>query len=420
MRWWRGWGGGPLAVSGFRLLVVGQFASMVGDYCYAVALPWLVLGGHGGTALLGTVLACYGIARVATIPLGGILADRYGGRRIMLGADAVRALAVGALAAVSATGEPTLLQLAPLAVVLGAGSGLFLPASYTLLPALLPTEQLGRGNALSSMANQFGGVLGPSLGGVLVALWGSTPALAVDACSFLLSAAVLLGLRPRKADRPTENTPAAEPDGPGFTDVLRRGRLLHVVMVVALVCNLAFTGTMEVALPDWAHGSLGAADYGILLTVLSIGALAGSAIAAKASTVQQPGRLFALLAVAMGIGLAGVPYAGGAIGAGVCIAVYSVASGWQNIVVVTMLQTWTPARLLGRVMSMVMLAVTGTFPISVAAAGLIVHRIGPAPFFPVAGLTIALTVALALTQPAFRRHRHGETFGGPTTTVATE
>ncbi|MFI9785632.1 MFS transporter [Kitasatospora sp. NPDC051984] len=407
----RGWRNGPLAVPGFRLLVVGQFASTVGDYCYAVALPWLVLGGRGGTAQLGTVLACYGIARVATIPLGGILADRYGGRRIMLGADVVRALAIGALAAVAAAGEPGLLQLAPLAVVLGAGSGLFLPASYTLLPALLPAEQLGRGNALSSMANQFGGVLGPSIGGILVALWGSTPALAVDAGSFLLSAAVLLGLRPRKADPVAEGSPSeAETDGPGFADVLRRGRLLHVVMVVALVCNLAFNGTMEVALPDWAHGSLGAADYGILLTVLSIGSLVGSAIAAKAPATQQPARLFALLAVVMGIGLAGVPYAGGAIGAGACIAVYSVASGWQNIVAVTMLQTWTPTRLLGRVMSMVMLAVTGSFPISVAAAGLIVHRIGPAPFFPVAGLTIALTVALALAQPAFRRHRNGQAF----------
>ena len=97
---------GPLRVPGFRLLVAGQFASMLGDCCYAVALPWLVLGGRGGTALLGTVLACYGVARAATIPLGGVLADRWGGRRIMLGADAVRAAAVAVLAAVSAAGAP--------------------------------------------------------------------------------------------------------------------------------------------------------------------------------------------------------------------------------------------------------------------------------------------------------------------------
>ncbi|MFE1316754.1 MFS transporter [Kitasatospora phosalacinea] len=401
---------GPLRIPGFRLLLAGQFASMLGDCCYAVALPWLVLGGRGGTALLGTVLACYGVARAATIPLGGVLADRWGGRRIMLGADAVRAAAVAALAAVSAAGAPGVLALVLPALLLGVGSGLFLPASYTLLPALLPAGQLGRGNALSTMANQLGGVLGPSLGGLLVALWGSTPALLVDAGSFALSAAVLVGLRPgRTAERTEGAAPGGE--GPGFAEVLRRGRLLHVVMVVALVCNLAFNGTMEVALPDWAHRDLGPADYGALLTVLSIGSLVGSAIAAKARPAQQPARLFAALAAVMGLGLAGVPYAGGAVGAGACIAVYSVASGWQNIVAVTMLQTWTPARLLGRVMSMVMLAVTGSFPVSVALAGLAVHRLGPAPFFPVAGTVIALAVALALAQPAFRRHRHGEVFG---------
>ncbi|WAL74416.1 MFS transporter [Kitasatospora sp. YST-16] len=401
---------GPLRIPGFRLLVAGQFASMLGDCCYAVALPWLVLGGHGGTALLGTVLACYGVARVATIPLGGVLADRWGGRRIMLGADAVRAAAVAGLAAVSATGEPGTLQLLLPALLLGAGSGLFLPASYTLLPGLLPADQLGRGNALSTMANQFGGVLGPSLGGLLVALWGATPALLVDAGSFALSAAVLLGLRPARAER--AGGPAPDGEGPGFAEVLRRGRLLHVVMVVALVCNLAFNGTMEVALPDWAHRDLGPADYGALLTVLSIGSLLGSAIAVRARPAQRPARLFAALAAVMGLGLAGVPYAGGVVGAGACIAVYSVAGGWQNIVVVTMLQTWTPARLLGRVMSMVMLAVTGSFPVSVALAGLAVHRLGPAPFFPAAGAVIALAVALALAQPAFRGHRHGAVFAG--------
>ncbi|MEV7216121.1 hypothetical protein AB0O31_23915 [Kitasatospora cineracea] len=194
--------------------------------------------------------------------------------------------------------------------------------------------------------------------------------------------------------------------------MLRRGRLLHVVMAVALVCNLAFNGTMEVALPDWAHRDLGPADYGVLLTVLSVGSLLGSAIAARARPAQRPARLFAGLAVVMGLGLAGVPYAGGVAGAGVCIAVYSVAGGWQNIVVVTMLQTWAPARLLGRVMSMVMLAVTGSFPVSVALAGLAVHRLGPAPFFPAAGAVIGLAVTLALLQPAFRGHRHGAVFAG--------
>jgi MFS family permease len=80
---------GPLAQRAFLMLSAGQVTSTIGDYCYAVALPWLVLSRHGGALLLGTVLACYGVARTATIPLGGILADKIGARVLMLAARAV-------------------------------------------------------------------------------------------------------------------------------------------------------------------------------------------------------------------------------------------------------------------------------------------------------------------------------------------
>ena len=79
---------GPLGNRSFLLLSGGQLASTIGDLCYAVALPWLVLSNHGGTVLLGAVLACYGVPRTVLIPVGGILADRIGPRLVMLIADA--------------------------------------------------------------------------------------------------------------------------------------------------------------------------------------------------------------------------------------------------------------------------------------------------------------------------------------------
>lgn len=306
--------GGPMSVHGFRLLLAGQLSSTVGDYCYAVALPWLILSGDGGPVMLGTVLACYGIPRVVTIPLGGVVADRIGGRRVMLMTDLVRAAAVGLLAVLASAGTPTLGQLAPIAVVLGACSGMFIPASYTLLPALLRKEDLGRGNALSTMVNQVGGLLGPTAGGALVAAFDAGPALIVDAASFLVSALVLARIR-SGADAPEHEGSAAADEAPArkvsFPELLRHGRLLHVVLVVALVCNLAFNGTIEVALPELAHQGMGATGYGILLTCLSLGGLAGSLVAARSRPVESPAYLFAALAVVMGLALGAVPYAGG-------------------------------------------------------------------------------------------------------------
>ena len=121
----------------FRLLASGQFVSNVGDGLYAVALPWYVLAHHGGPILLGAVLACYGIPRTCLIMVGGHLADRIGPWRVMMGADLGRLVIAAALAVLAATRQPSLLTLAPIAFGLGAGEGLFLPASFSIMPRLV-------------------------------------------------------------------------------------------------------------------------------------------------------------------------------------------------------------------------------------------------------------------------------------------
>src|SRR5215469_7076065 len=102
MSWLGSWRAGPLGVPSFRLLAGGQFTSTIGDYCYAVALPWLVLSTHGGAILLGTVLACYGVPRMVLIPVGGVLTDKVGARTLMLAADVVRCAVVAVLAVLAA------------------------------------------------------------------------------------------------------------------------------------------------------------------------------------------------------------------------------------------------------------------------------------------------------------------------------
>jgi MFS family permease len=170
--------GGPLGNRSFQLLSAGQLASTIGDLCYAVALPWLILSSHGGPVLLGTVLACYGVPRTVLIPVGGILADRLGPRLVMLIADTVRCVLVAVLAARQTV---SLAVLGPVAALIGAGEGLFLPAQFTIIPSIVAPEQLQAANAISTALTQIGSLLGPVLGGRLVALAGPAPAFAVDA-----------------------------------------------------------------------------------------------------------------------------------------------------------------------------------------------------------------------------------------------
>jgi MFS family permease len=186
-------------VRNFQLLAGGQLASTIGDYCYAVALPWLVLSNHGNTILLGTVLACYGVPRTVLIPVGGMLADKFGPRTLMLFADVLRCVLVGVLTFLAARHIASLVTLGPTAALIGGGEGLFLPASYTIMPSLLDDARLAAGTALNSTAVQVGSLIGPAIGGALVAITGaSTAAFGIDAVSFAVSA-VSLALIPRRA-----------------------------------------------------------------------------------------------------------------------------------------------------------------------------------------------------------------------------
>src|SRR5438105_11004087 len=124
----------PLGVRNFRLLFGGQTISTLGDAFYAVALPWLVLTGGGNPQELGIVLTGYGVPRVGSIMLGGILSDRLRPRRVMLMADMARALLVGALAVLAILSHPALWELLIVSIPLGAFEGLFLPASFSMIP----------------------------------------------------------------------------------------------------------------------------------------------------------------------------------------------------------------------------------------------------------------------------------------------
>lgn len=400
--------GGPLAVRDFRLLSVGQYTSTVGDYCYAVALPWFVLSAHGGTVLLGTVLACYGVPRTVLIPIGGILADKFGPRSVMLLADTVRCVLVGCLALLAARQIVSLVLLCPIAALLGAGEGAFIPASYSIVPSLLRTEQLTAGNALATAMVQAGSLTGPVLGGLLVTTAGPASAFGVDAASFAVSALVLALVTARRTAVASSSTAAgagyagAAAGGQSVWSLLRSSRLLQVILGVCVAANLASGGTFDVALPALAQARYGASGYGVLVACLSGGSLLGTLAAARAGALRRPTIVAFSVFLVAAIVICLVPLPGLASAGAIVVGGYGMCIGFGNIVSMTLLQQWVPRQLLGRVMSLVMLAGIGSFPASVAVAGVLVRHLGPAPFFPVAGIVLAVTILAGLTQSEIR------------------
>jgi predicted MFS family arabinose efflux permease len=420
---------GPLAVRSFRLLAGGQFASTIGDYCYAIALPWLVLSNHGSTVLLGIVLACYGVPRTVLIPIGGVLADKFGPRTLMLFADVMRCVLAGVLTFLAARHTASLVTLGPTAALIGAGEGLFLPASYAIMPSLLDDARLAAGNALSSAAVQVGSLIGPALGGALVATTGaSTAAMGVDAASFAVSA-VSLALIPRRAaagsmtgdsmtrDSMTgdsaeaaDSAAAAERDSTaepadqqqGVLAFLRQSRALQVIIVVVIAANLTSGGMGEVALPALAHAHWGAGGYGVLLVCMAAGAVIGALAAARAGRLRAPAVVASVAFLIESSAVCLVPYLGGEAGAAIALLVFGLFNGLGNVIFLTMAQKHIPSAILGRVMGVMMLCAFGMFPLSVAISGVLVRHLGPAPFFLIAGAVVVAAILGGLTQREFR------------------
>ncbi|HET9720550.1 MAG TPA: MFS transporter [Solirubrobacteraceae bacterium] len=398
----------PLRHRGFRLLVGGQLASNLGDAFYAVALPWYVLASHGGALRLGEVLAAYGIARAAGLGAGGHVSDRLTPPRAMLGADLTRAVALAALAAVAAGSPMHLALVIPVAILAGAGEGIFLPASFAVVPTLLPDDDLQAGNALSSGGTQLATLAGPALGGALVALAGPAPAFAIDAGSFLVSALSLFAIR--SAAPPAQPIGAAPhvdsgPEALGLWQIIRSEPIVLLIFAINIAANLGSGGMSEVALPALAHGPLraGPTGYGVLVASLAGGALLGTLMAAHAGRPRRPA-IVATLAFLIESGfMAAVPYLGGAPAAAAALACFGVCNGFANVLTITAFQRWAPPGLLGRLLGFIMLGSFGIFPVSVLIGGFVVHGFGAAIFFPLAAATLAVTLLFAVSRAEWRR-----------------
>jgi predicted MFS family arabinose efflux permease len=418
----------PLRHRSFRFLVAGQFASNLGDACYAVALPWYVLAEHGGPLLLGTVLAAYGVPRTAALAFGGHASDRWRPWTVMMGSDVVRAICVAALAAAAALGPARTVILVPIAVVLGAGEGLFLPGAFAIVPTLLPDADLQAGNALTSGGTQLAMLAGPGLGGALVALAGPAPAFAIDAASFIVSAVTLAGVRSARARAPVPlgiplapagpvpavdpapapaPAPAGEPGAPAPTlrRLLRSERVLQLMLVVTIAANLGSGGVEGVAIPSLAHGPLhtSAAGYGALIAAFAAGALLGTVAAGQGGLARRPAIVGSAAYLAEALFLAVVPYLGGVVLVGAALAMTGVMNGFGNVVMITVFQRWAPPDLMGRLSGLLLLASFGVFPVSVALGALVVHDLGPAPFFPIAAAALAAAILLGLSQRSWRQ-----------------
>jgi MFS family permease len=376
----------------FRLLFSGQAVSVLGDRMAVVALAFAVLEIGGSASDIGLVLAAGAFPLVATVLAGGVIADRASRRAVMVVADLARVASQGAMAALLIAGVAEVWMLALLAGVTGAATGFFSPASTGLLPEVVLAEQLQPANALRTSAVSTGEILGPAVGGVLVAAAGAGWAIAIDAMTFAVSAACLAMLRiPTRvaAHRSSFVVDLRE----GWVAFRSRRWVWTFVLYFAIV-NLLW-GAWGVLGPIVSDRDLGgAAAWGTILAAVGVGALAGSLLAAHV----KPRRPLLLAALADGLFalplafMAAAPpvplIACGALlsGAGMALAI----SVWE-----TTLQRHVPGESLSRVSSYDWFGSLAFYPLGLAVWGPVATVIGiSASLWLAFGLAVVLTLML--------------------------
>jgi hypothetical protein len=382
-----------LASSAFRKLWVATTLSLFGDFFSYVAMAWLVLQLTGSSLALGTVLVVQALPRAVLMAVGGALADRISPRLTMLGSMGLRAIFVAPLAVLVLTGRVQMWEVYGIAAVFGIVDAFFMPARTSILPKLVAEHELEPGNAVMNVTMSATVILGPVIGGLIVAALGIGWAFAGDAACFAIGFLFVFSLP--AAARVVDGQP--HPDG-GLGGQIAAGFRyawadtgLRVTLIVIAIIDFGANGAIGVGLPTLAHGRFGAGanGLGVLLGAWGVGATLGALGAGFVPAPKRFGWMIVALCVWLGTGICTVGLLPSLLPAAALMAFSGVGTGVVNTYGVSWLQRRTDPAMQGRVMSLVMLASMGLTPISYAASGAIAD-FNPTLLFLIAGGMILL------------------------------
>lgn len=373
----------PGRKSGFRLLWSATTVSQVGTQVSELAIPLAaIVTLHAGALQVGALAAAgYLPALLFGLPAGA-WADRLPRRGIMIAADLARLVVQGTVPAAYLLGVLTVGQLYAVAFCVGALSVFFDVASPAYLPSLVPRDELARANGRLQISEQGAAVLGPGLAGWLVGLIGAPLAIAIDAASYLASAAFITGIRrpPAVPPRPAaRRVPMRSQIGEGIQQVAAN-RQLRSIAIAAAITNL-FGRLMVVLVPLYLVREAGyrPAAIGVVFTCGSVGFLLGAAVADRVAARIGLGRAIlsggTVAAVALLLIAAPPPRLAGPFIAAAMF-VYGIGALTFTVSNATWRQLVTPDELLGRVTAAMRLLTWAAQPAAALLAGVLGAQLG--------------------------------------------
>jgi MFS family permease len=389
----------------FRLFFGGQSISLVGTWITRVATSWLVYRLTGSELLLGVAGFAGQIPTLIITPFAGVLVDRHDRRRILLWTQVGSLLQSALLAILTFTDIITVRQIIWLQVVQGIINSFDTPARQAFVSEMVEDRRdLPNAIALNSSMVNGTRIIGPSIGGVLIAAFGEGWCFAVDAISYVAVIGSIVAMRvPPRARHEAAEMHLLDELHHGWKYVLHSVPIRSALLLVAIIsmAGTPYTVLMPAIAAQVLHG--GPNTLGLLMTATGVGALSGALYLAQRETVLGLGRIIMWASAVFGVGLV----------------IFSVTTSlWPALLVLaiagcgfmihlaatnTILQTIVEERLRGRVMSFYTMAFFGTVPIGSLLGGVIADRYGAMTTVLVSGIIcLAGSAWFAFKLPAIR------------------
>ncbi|HSP13362.1 MAG TPA: MFS transporter [Thermoanaerobaculia bacterium] len=390
----------------YRLFFSGQGISLIGTWITRIATSWLVYRLTGSELLLGVVAFCGQIPLLVLAPFAGVLVDRWDRHRILVVTQILSALQSLALAVLALMGIITVAEVMALQVVQGMINAFDTPARQAFVVDMVEDRNdLPNAIALNSSMFNTSRILGPSIGGVLIAAVGEGWCFMLDAISYIAVIISLLAMRLVREERERRNTRMAAELRTGI------GYVFGFTPVRALLMLVAIVGTMgmpyAILMPAIAsrvlHG--GPHTLGVLMTASGVGALLGALYLASRHTVVGLGKVIVMATVSLSLALIAFSFSNTVWISLLVLPIVGAGLMLQSACANTILQTVVDEELRGRMMAFFSVAVLGTQPIGSLLAGILADRIG-AQHTILLGAIVCLMAGVwfAWKRPALARH----------------
>jgi MFS family permease len=375
----------------FRRLWLARAISQVGNGIALVALVLLVQGTEGTGTAVGGLLLASSLPRFLG-PLAGVVSDRVEQRTLMVLCDLGNA---GIFAAIVGF-EPSFSVLLMLVAASAILDTLFAPAGRSAIPALVHADDLLQANAWMGTSLNLQVALGTLVGGALVATIGIRGALTFDALSFVLSAALLIGLPAMRSSTPTESPAGFLTVGKEGLAFAWRDRVVRTFVIV-LFLGVAFAAVDNVALVFLVRETLGggAVAFGFVSAAFGMGMIAASISLSIRGTSFAVTTLLIAAWLASGIGTIATGLAPLIIVVALAQTVAGIGNGLQNVAADTLIQHAVPREMLGRIFGLVSTAAFGGSTLAYAVGGPLLDFTSARAVFILAG-TGVLTVTAFL------------------------